>query len=32
MVAAVELTLRLLYALADATGLAGPLSDRRRRS
>jgi hypothetical protein len=28
MVAAVELTLRLLYALADATGLAGPLSDR----
>jgi hypothetical protein len=28
MVAAVELTLRSLYALADATGLAGPLSDR----
>ena len=28
MIAAVELTLRLLYALADATGLAGPLSDR----
>jgi hypothetical protein len=28
MVAAVELTMRLLYALADATGLAGPLSDR----
>jgi hypothetical protein len=28
MVAAVELTLRLLYALADATGLAEPLSDR----
>jgi hypothetical protein len=28
MVAAVELTLRLLYALADATGLAGPLSDQ----
>jgi hypothetical protein len=28
MVAAVVLTLRLLYALADATGLAGPLSDR----
>src|SRR5919106_951000 len=28
MVAAVELTLRLLYALVDATGLAGPLSDR----
>jgi hypothetical protein len=28
MVAAVELTLRLLYALADATGLAGPVSDR----
>jgi hypothetical protein len=28
MVAAVELTLRLLYAIADATGLAGPLSDR----
>jgi hypothetical protein len=27
MVAAVELTLRLLYALADATGLAAPLSD-----
>jgi hypothetical protein len=28
MIAAVELTLRVLYALADATGLAGPLSDR----
>jgi hypothetical protein len=28
MIAAIELTLRLLYALADATGLAGPLSDR----
>jgi hypothetical protein len=28
MVAAVVLTLRLLYALADATGLGGPLSDR----
>jgi hypothetical protein len=28
MVAAVELTLRSLYTLADATGLAGPLSDR----
>jgi hypothetical protein len=28
MVAAVELTLRSLYALADATGLAEPLSDR----
>ncbi len=28
MVAAVEVTLRLLYALADATGLAGPISDR----
>jgi hypothetical protein len=28
MVAAVALTLRLLYALADATGLAGPHSDR----
>lgn len=28
MIAAVELTLRLLYALADATGLAAPLSDR----
>jgi hypothetical protein len=27
MIAAVELTLRSLYALADATGLAGPLSD-----
>jgi hypothetical protein len=27
MVAAVELTLRLLYALADATGLAAPLSE-----
>jgi hypothetical protein len=27
MVAAVELTLRLLYTLAAATGLAGPLSD-----
>jgi hypothetical protein len=27
MVAAVELTLRLLYALADASGLAAPLSD-----
>src|SRR5918999_1879797 len=28
MIAAVELTVRLLYALAGATGLAGPLSDR----
>jgi hypothetical protein len=28
MVAAVELTLRLLYALADAIGLVEPLSDR----
>jgi hypothetical protein len=28
MVAAIELTLRLLFALADATGVAGPLSDR----
>jgi hypothetical protein len=28
MVAAVALTLRLLYALAEAAGLAGPLSDR----
>lgn len=28
MVAAVELTVRSLYALTDATGLAGPLSDR----
>jgi hypothetical protein len=28
MVAAVELTLRSFYALADASGLAGPLSDR----
>jgi hypothetical protein len=28
MVAAVELTLRLLFALTDATGLSGPLSDR----
>jgi hypothetical protein len=28
MVAAVELTLRSFYALADATGLAGPLSER----